>query len=316
MTDESLLEWTRLAADDDAGSLRCADLVAAVAAVLAEAGVDTARQEARDLVAACCDEPRFWPTLNADALLPARVVVHARLAAARRARGAPFAYAVGKAAFRHLTLAVDERVLIPRPETEQLVEEILRRTAGGRGTAADIGTGSGAIALALAAEGGFDRVLATDVSQDALDVAGMNGAALAGELRARVEWRLGALLAPLAGERVEVLASNPPYIAFDEARELPASVRDWEPAQALFAGDDGMAIIADLIAGAADVLAPGGLLALEVDSRRADRAAALARAAGFADAEVVQDLAGRDRFVFATRPAERADAAPDSGDAR
>jgi release factor glutamine methyltransferase len=316
VSDESLLEWTRLATDGDAGSLRCGDLVAAVAATLAAAGLDTARQEARDLVAACCEEPRFWPTLNAEALLPARVVAHARAAAARRARGAPFAYAVGRAPFRHLTLAVDERVLIPRPETEQLVEEVLRRTGGGRGVAADVGTGSGAIALALAAEGGFERIVATDVSQDALDVAGLNGAALAGELRARVEWRHGALLAPLAGERLSVLVSNPPYIAYDEARDLPASVRDWEPAQALFAGDEGMAVIAGLVAGAMDVLVPGGLLALEVDSRRADRAAALARAAGFTDAEVVQDLAGRDRFVLATRPADPAAAATDPGDGR
>ncbi|MCU0624286.1 MAG: peptide chain release factor N(5)-glutamine methyltransferase [Gemmatimonadaceae bacterium] len=316
MTDESLVAWTRLASDDDAGSLRCADLVAAVAATLGGAGVDTARQEARDLVAACCDEPRFWPTLNPELLLPARVVAHARRAAERRARGAPFAYAVGKAAFRHLTLAVDERVLIPRPETEQLVEEILRRTGGGHGVAADIGTGSGAIALALAAEGGFTRVVGTDVSQDALDVAGGNAAALAGELRARVEWRLGTAVAPLLGERLTVLASNPPYIAYDEARDLPASVRDWEPAQALFAGDEGMAVIAAIVAGAADLLVPGGLLALEVDSRRADRAAALALAAGFPDAAVVQDLAGRDRFVFATRPADPAGAAPDSGDGR
>jgi len=208
-------------------------------------------------------------------------VAHARAAAARRARGAPFAYAVGRAPFRHLTLAVDERVLIPRPETEQLVEEVLRRTGGGRGVAADVGTGSGAIALALAAEGGFERIVATDVSQDALD-----------------------------------LVSNPPYIAYDEARDLPASVRDWEPAQALFAGDEGMAVIAGLVAGAMDVLVPGGLLALEVDSRRADRAAALARAAGFTDAEVVQDLAGRDRFVLATRPADPSAAATDPGDGR
>lgn len=323
MSDESLLDgpleaWTRIATDGDAGSMRCGALVSAVAATLGDAGLDMARQEARDLVAACCDETRFWPTLNPDVLLPARVVAHALRAADRRARGAPFAYAVGRAAFRHLTLTVDERVLIPRPETELLVEEILRRTGGGHGVAADVGTGSGAIALALAAEGGFSRVIATDISQDALDVAGMNGAALAGELRARVEWRHGAVLAPLAGAQLTVLASNPPYIAYEEARELPASVRDWEPANALFAGDDGMAVIAELVAGAPLVLAPGGLLALEVDSRRADRAAALARAAGFPDAHVMQDLAGRDRFVFATRPAASPDAPPppDAGDGR
>lgn len=313
MNDESVLEWNALGSVDDAGSMRCSELVAAVAEVLTTAGVETARQEARDLVAACLEEPRFWPTANPDALLPAQVVVHARRAAAKRAAGAPFAYAVGAAPFRHLTLQVDERVLIPRPETEQLVDEILRRTAGGHGVAADIGTGSGAIALALAAEGTFDRVIATDVSQDALDVAGANAAALAGELRARVELRHGTGLAPLGGEMVQVLAANPPYIAFDEARELPAAVRDWEPALALFAADDGMAVIADYLASAMSVLAPGGLLAFEVDSRRADRALALAQQAGFATAHIVQDLTGRDRFLLATRPmatTPRPDSAP------
>lgn len=305
MTDESLLEWTALAggaSDGDAGAMRAGDLVAAVAAVLQQAGLELARQEARDLVAACCDESRFWPTANAEHLLPPRIVAHAQRAARRRARGAPFAYAVGRAAFRHLVLTVDERVLIPRPETEVLVEEILRRTGGGHGVAADVGTGSGAIALALASEGAFGRVIGSDVSRDALDVAGLNAAALAGELRANVEWRHGAGIGPLVGERLTVLVSNPPYIAFEEARELPRAVRDWEPALALFAGDDGMACIAEIVAGAPMVLAAGGLLALEVDSRRADKAAQLAVAAGFSDATIVQDLAGRDRFVLGTLP--------------
>lgn len=302
--DESVLEWTALSVGD-AGTARAGDLVAELAARLAGAGVGTARQEARDLVAACAGEPRFWPTAHPDACLAAPVVAQARRAAGRRVAGAPFAYAVGRAAFRHLTLQVDERVLIPRPETELLVDEILRRTGGGRGVAADVGTGSGAIALALAAEGGFARVVATDVSRDALDVAGANAAALAGELRARVELRLGAGLGPLAGERVDVLAANLPYIAFDEARELPAAVRDWEPVWALFAADDGMAAIADLVAGAAGVLVPGGLLALEVDSRRADRVRDLAVAAGLRDVVVLQDLAGRDRFVLASHSPDR-----------
>jgi release factor glutamine methyltransferase len=264
--------------------------------------VVTARQEARDIVAASLDEPRFWPTLHAEAMLPSPVVAAVHRAVRRRTAGAPFAYAVGHAAFRHLTLQVDERVLIPRPETEMLVDEVLQRTAGGRGVAADVGTGSGALALALAAEGGFARVIATDVSQDCLDVAGANAAALSGELRARVEFRHGATLAPLAGERLDVLVSNPPYIAYDEARELPASVRNWEPATALFAGDEGMAVIADIVRGAGALLVPGGLLALEVDSRRGDKVVALLETTvGFSRVSLVQDLTGRDRFVFAVR---------------
>src|SRR6185437_10594353 len=148
-----------------------------------------------------------------------------RRAAALRA---PFAYAVRRASFRHLTLDVDERVLIPRPETEGLVEQVLQLSGGMGGTAVDIGTGSGAIALSLASEGIFDRVVATDVSLDALAVARLNASRLAGALRAPVEFRHGSLLAPITDLRAAVIVSNPPYIAYHEAAELPAGVRDWE----------------------------------------------------------------------------------------
>src|SRR5687768_18110154 len=113
--------------------------------------------------------PRFWPSLNREERLDVVLCARAWDAARRRASGAPFAYAVGRAAFRHLTLDVDERVLIPRQETELLVEQVLA-VAGEGGVAVDVGTGSGAIALALATEGRFDRVVATDVSLDALAV--------------------------------------------------------------------------------------------------------------------------------------------------
>ncbi|HYD53095.1 MAG TPA: hypothetical protein VEA99_10720, partial [Gemmatimonadaceae bacterium] len=123
-------------------------------------------REARDLVAALHDQPRFWAALHAEVPVSAETRQEALAAATRRARGAPLAYAVRRASFRHLVLAVDERVLISRPETELLVELVLALvgTASG-GVAVDVGTGSGAIALALASEGCFDRVLATDVSR-------------------------------------------------------------------------------------------------------------------------------------------------------
>jgi release factor glutamine methyltransferase len=229
----------------------------------------------------------------------------AHRAAARRARGAPFAYAVGRAAFRHLTLDVDERVLIPRQETEVLVDEVLRELGDARGegaTAVDVGTGSGAIALALASESRLARVVATDVSLDALAVARANATLLSHALVARVEFRHGSLLAPVRDLRVRAVVSNPPYIAYDEALELPASVRDWEPAIALLSGAEGMACIAALVRDSADVLEPGGLLALEVDSRRASLAAELAASDGrYRDVRVRLDLAGRERFVLAVR---------------
>jgi release factor glutamine methyltransferase len=169
-----------------------------------------------------------------------------------------------------------------------------------------VGTGSGAIALALACEGRFDRVIATDLSLDALDVARANAAHARRAMCAPVEFRHGSLLAPLrapgAPVRARAVVSNPPYIAYHEAESLPAGVRDWEPPLALFAAADGMAVIAALVREAAPVLEPGGLLAVEVDARRASTAAELVASDGrYADVTVRLDLAGRERFVLATR---------------
>lgn len=279
--------------------------VARVASVLEHAGIREAKQEARDIVAALLDVPRFWPSLHGEAAFTPAQLALALRAAEKRSRGAPFAYAVGRAAFRHLTLDVDERVLIPRQETEQVVEVALGLPGLEGGVAIDVGTGSGAIACALASEGHFARVIATDISLDALAVARRNVELLAGAQRAPVELRHGALLAPVAGERARLVISNPPYIAFGEMVELPASVRDWEPGVALCSGENGMAATRELIAGAPALLEPGGWLVLEVDARRAALAAELAAADGrYEDVAVQLDLAGRERIVVARRRAE------------
>lgn len=236
-------------------------------------------------------------------------VARVAVVAARRAAGEPLAYCVGTAAFRHLVLRVDPRVLIPRPETEEVVEAALRCAAGHPGgVAVDIGTGSGAIALSLATEGAFDAVIATDVSADALEVARANAKAVAaaaapGRPMAPVTFRTGPDWAPLAGVRARVAVANPPYIAYEEAAALAPGVRDWEPPLALFAADGGMARYRVLVAGAAAHLEPGGWLVLEVDARRAEATAALARDAGLDDVRVVRDLSGRDRVLVARRPA-------------
>jgi release factor glutamine methyltransferase len=262
--------------------------------------------EAREIVAALHDVPRFWPTANGHVPVEPEMLPRARTAAVKRARGAPLAYAVGRAAFRHLTLDVDERVLIPRPETELLVELVLDRAGKSPGLAVDVGTGSGAIALALASEGWFGEVLGTDVSLDALAVARSNARILAarGALRARATFIQGSLLAPLRASHVRaaVVVSNPPYVAFDEARDLPADVRDWEPAVALFSGGQGLELSAQLVRDAAGVMESGGLLALEVDARRASLVAELvARDARYRDVGVHLDLTGRERYVLAVR---------------
>ena len=290
------------AGDAADGRLTIADAIAGLTVVLEAGQVPLARQEARDMIAALLDQPLFWPSLNGGATLAPDVHASAMRAAARRAQGAPFAYAVGRASFRHLTLDVDPRVLIPRQETEQLVELVLRRFPTKGGTVVDVGTGSGAIALALACEGKFERVIATDVSRDALAVARRNAALLEGALSAAFELREGSLLHPVRGTTVCAVVSNPPYIAFGEAAALPPSVRDWEPPLALLSGNEGMAATAMIIRDAAAVLEPGGMLALEVDTRRASLVAELAATDGrYRDVRVEMDLTGRERFVTASR---------------
>lgn len=277
-------------------------LLAELTEGLETAGVALARDEARDIVAAILDVPRFWPSTNRHALLDATAVDEARTAAAARARGAPFAYAVGRAAFRHLTLAVDERVLIPRQETELLIDLVLQAQSGGAGTVIDIGTGSGAIALALATEGTFDRVVATDVSRDALAVAEANAAFLRDDLCAPVDFLHGSLLTPVRDLHAATIVSNPPYIAFSELEELPASVRDWEPPLALLSADQGLAATRAIIRESRSVLEPGGLLALEVDTRRASLVAeAMATDGSYGEIAVHLDLTGRERFVLGRR---------------
>jgi release factor glutamine methyltransferase len=270
-------------------------------------GADAAR-EARELLAALHDMPRHWPSLARDTAVGPAERARALAAVDRRARGSPLQYAAGQAAFRHLTLDVDERVLIPRPETEQLVEIVLEltRSTAVNGVAVDVGTGSGAIALSLASEGSFARVIGTDVSLDALAVARANARRCAPALRAPVELRHGSVLAPVSERGLCAVVSNPPYIAFDEAASLPAVVRDWEPSVALFSGAGGLAVISALVRAAAPALAAGGLLALEVDARRASLVAELAASHGMYDGVgVLLDLTGRERFVVARRREEQ-----------
>lgn len=278
------------------------DLLDELAVTLAKPGVPPARAVARDLIAGVLEQPRFWPSANQGRDVSADEEAAIRSAAERFAQGMPMQYAIGRAGFRHLSLQVDRRVLIPRPETELLVDLVIAAQRGGKGTAVDVGTGSGAIALSLAAEAGFDEVIAIDLSPDALAVAEANLAAIPEDRRSRVRFLQGDLLAPIAGRKVEVVVSNPPYISPAEARELPALVHDWEPHLALFAEDDGMAAIRALVPQAAEVLVAGGLLALEVDARRADRAAEIVAADGrFTEVEQRLDLTGRPRMVVARR---------------
>jgi len=235
-------------------------------------------------------------------------------AEARRASGVPFAYAVGRVSFRRLELRLDPRALIPRPETEGLVDLVLdwAREAGKRkrgtlkdslavggkgGVVADIGTGCGCIALSLALEGTFDRVIAVERCSEAAALACENVALVRPPVP--VEVRVGDLLAPLAGERCGAVVANPPYLTDQEYAAVDASVRLFEPRAALVSGPDGLDATRALLVGAQRVLEPGGLLALEIDERRADAVRALARASGWTRVVVREDLFGRPRYALA-----------------
>jgi release factor glutamine methyltransferase len=213
----------------------------------------------------------------------------------RVARGEPVQYVTGMAGFRRLTLRCDRRALIPRPETEGLVE--LALALAPRGRALDLGTGSGCIALALADEGRYDEVTGVDRSADAIALAREN----AGASGLRVRWVEGDWCAPVAGQRFDLVVANPPYISGPEWEALDPSVRDWEPSAALTAGPDGMADIRRLLAEVPGVLAPGGWLVMEIDSARGAESAEAARRAGWTTVRVSDDLFGRPRYLAASR---------------
>lgn len=267
----------------------------AAAARLRQAGVPEPRREAARLAEAAWGLLPGQARLRLDRAL--RAPEEARLATmvGRRAMGEPLAHVIGMAGFRRLALTADGRALIPRPETEGLVELVLERMP--TGTVADVCTGSGCIALALAQEGRYDRVIGLDASEAALAQARENSARTGLE----VEWRLGDLTAPLAGARVDVLVANPPYLTRAEYEALDPAVRAWEPAMALESGADGLDATRRLLVEGPDVVKPGGWIALEVDCERAAAVARLAADSGWMEAVVYRDLYDRARFVLARR---------------
>jgi release factor glutamine methyltransferase len=235
---------------------------------------------------------------------------------ARRAAGEPLQYVLGRWDFLGLDLLVDRRVLVPRPETEVVAEAaieaaVARGARRGRHPAwsagatayavADLGTGSGALALHLASELPDAEVWATDVSDDALAVARANVAG-AGSAATRIRLASGSwfgALPPALQGSFRVIVSNPPYIAEHEVAELPAAVIDWEPRLALVSGPSGLEAIEVIVGEAPRWLEPDGALVVELAPHQAAAAAAIARAAGFATVAIRTDLAGRDRVLVA-----------------
>jgi len=281
---------------------------------LATAGLATSRREVTLLWAAVAGggtKPGdVW--LQHDQEPAAELVERFWRAVERRSSGVPFAYAVGRTGFRTLDLRVDARALIPRPETEGLVDLVLRAmretlkdslTVAGKGkgetwgAVADVGTGCGCIALALAVEGRFERVIAVERSAEAAALARENVALVRPPVP--IEVREGDLLAPLGGQRYRAIVSNPPYLAEAEYAALDPAVRLFEPRGALVSGADGLTATRALLAGARALLEPGGLVALEIDERRADQVRALALRHDWSRVAVYDDLFGRPRFLLA-----------------
>jgi len=262
-------------------------IVDRAAAVLAEHGIETPRVDAEwivahvagvsraELSAADLDDSAVWPLVL------------------RRANREPLAYVLGEWGFRRLTLRCDERALVPRPETEAVVErciELLRGLSAPR--VLDVGTGTGAIALAIADEVPRARVVATDVSPEALSLAQENAA----RTGLHVELVLADMCEGLSPGPFDLVVSNPPYVLAEELDALEPEVRDWEPREALVDGGQTEA----LARAALDVLAPDGFLVLEIHEERAAEARALLEDAGYR-VRISADLAGRDRIVEAER---------------
>jgi release factor glutamine methyltransferase len=273
---------------------------------LGRKGVDQPRLSAEMLLAHVLDCERLRLYMEADR--PASELERAafRALVERAAEHEPVDYLVGRTPFFSMELAVTPDVLIPRPSTETLVEHVIqhaRRTPGfARPTIADIGTGSGAIAIALARHIEGARVIATDLSEPALAVARRNAADLG--VADRVAFRHGDLLEPLGGARVDYLVSNPPYIPDAEWGAVDRNVKDYEPESALRGGADGLSHVRPLIEGAGRALNAPGHVAIEIASATQAQAVALAEAqASLEHVRVLPDHEALPRVVVADRSA-------------
>lgn len=281
------------------------DVVQLAAGHLKSSGAPTPRLDAEVLLGHVLDLERIQLYVQHDRPLTPKELEAYRAAVARRAKREPVAYITGEREFYSLAFKVDRRVLVPRPETELLVEtalELLREAFPGEGrlSIADIGTGSGAVAVAIARSEERARVVATDASLDALEVAAANVERHG--LGSRVELRGGDLFDPLGGERFHAIVSNPPYVKESDYPNLPPDVRDYEPKGALVAGSDGLSVIRRLVEGAPSRLLPGGFLALEIGWDQADGVREIVRRRGLECERIVTDLEGRDRVAVIKAP--------------
>lgn len=262
---------------------------------LAAAGIERPRREATRLLTDLLDLAPGEVMLERSSVIEPDRRRWIDRAVERRARGEPLAYVTGVVGFRTLVLRSDSRALIPRPETEGVVDRALALSPGG--VAIDVGTGTGCLALSLRAEGRYGRVAAVDIDRAALSLAEQNRRRLGLE----VDLLLGDLTMPVASASADLVVSNPPYVSEGEYAALPPGVRDFEPRLALASGADGLDASRRLLRDGLRVLRPGGWIILELASNRGETLAVLASELGWRDLRVDEDLFGRSRYLMARR---------------
>jgi release factor glutamine methyltransferase len=270
------------------------DVLRRAAGFLADRGVENARLDAEVLLADVLGVDRVGVYLSFDRPLATGEVDRYRDLVRRRGRREPLQHLRARQEFFSRDFTVDRRVLVPRPETETLVEaviEIAGRLAAPR--LLDVGTGSGVIAVTLALELAGATVSATDSSAEALELARGN----ATRLNALVAFGIGDLVEPFAGERFDVVVSNPPYVPTAEIERLTPEVREFEPRAALDGGEDGLHVIRRLVAAAPSVLADGGWLLVEIGAGQRRAVEEMLRESGLEVGDVRRDLAGIERVV-------------------
>lgn len=271
----------------------------ALRAVIGTATPEPARFEAELLLRHALGCTRAWLIAHGEDLLPIAVHEHALALARRRARGEPIAYILGRREFWSLELEVGPQVLIPRAETELLVEQALTHLDhAAPQQVCELGTGSGAVALALASERPHARIVASDASPDALRIATANAARLA---PGRIAFVAGSWLDPFAPDAFDLVVGNPPYVASGDAHLECGDLR-FEPREALVSGADGLEAIRAIAASATRCLRARGWLALEHGARQGESVRTIFIAAGLADVRTQRDLAGHERVTQGRAP--------------
>lgn len=278
------------------------ELISAATKTLEDIGSVEARLEAEVLLAASFHQSRSWVIAHLRDHVPEGVIRSLKSKLSRRGRREPLPYILGKREFYGLEFKVTPAVLIPRQETELLVDAVREWAAERPATAIDLGAGSGCVGIAIAAFAPHVSVVAVERFTGAAAVAKANAEAHKERFGERWSLVVGDWLSALRSNSADAIAANLPYVGLRERDTLAPEVRDWEPPGALFAGDDGLEVFRVVIPDALRALKPSGLLALEIGAGQAKSVADIVRASGFEKPDVRYDLAGIARVVTATRP--------------